>query len=474
MKRYLLLATVGLVSCSLCARDIDVEKYVKKYWTTYQGKKIEIGNGDRRWPLTPELKAERLRHFYAMFERFAPHQVKEAEKIDQIFGWKKGTYLGILRFGTKKAEVKAVIPEQINPAHECTSWIAMDNMTGGKSIIMHKNRDSNGRPLAIQRRAMPGKHAWVGNGSCYSFYPTQGINDRGVVIMMNSGDAHPEAENSQYGLSTGLICRILLEECGTAEEAVALLEKIVAANAYSHVECGSIWFIGDHKNVYIVEHNARKIVTKPVNSGFIARANAFHYPEMQIFSLRSYNSLIAHSRREFAVRDYLVNKQWRQNGVITPLDFAASSRINKVDGDPKCYPPCGRKTISGNTFVIDKEYPEYLSSAYMTLSSPTSSCYLPVPMCLQNVPEEICNGSYSMRSFVLMDKNQPLLPADKLAALEKRLYDRHEAAVEKARVLLRTSTKHTVKTDVAKILNDAFEENFKDLQATVNTQISVN
>ena len=468
MKKQFFLSFLTAVTAGiLCAKDIDVEKHIKKYWTTYQNKKIEVGNGEKRWPVTPELKAERLAHFSAMMKRFAPHHVEEAGKIDKIFGWADGTYLGILRFGAKKAEAAVKKVEKINPSHECTSWIAMDNMTGGKSIIMHKNRDSKGRALTIQRRAMPGKHAWIGNGSCNSFYPTQGINDRGVVIMMNSGDAHPEAENSQYGMSTGIICRVLLEECGTAEEAVAMLKKIVAANAYSHVECGSIWFIGDYKNVYITEHNARKLVTKPVNSGFIARANAFHYPEMQIFSLRSYASLIAHSRREFSVRDYLVNKQWRNNGVITPLDFAASSRINKVDGDPKCYPPCGRSTISGNTFVIDKEYPEYLSSAYMTLSSPTSSCYLPVPMCLQEVPEEICNGTYSNRSFDLMDKKQPLLPADKLAALEKRLYERHAAAVEKARKLLRTSTKHTVKTDVAKILNDVFNENFKDIQESI-------
>ena len=69
--------------------------------------------------------------------------------------------------------------------------------------------------------------------------------------------------------------------------------------------------------------------------------------------------------------------------------------------------------------------------------------------------------------MVRMDKKQPLLPADKLAVLEKRLYERHQAAVEKVRVLLRTSTGHTVKDDAAKILNDAFAENFKDLQASV-------
>ncbi|MBE6402184.1 MAG: hypothetical protein E7039_00490 [Lentisphaerae bacterium] len=465
MKKQIILSLLAAVAVqnSYC-KDINLEQYVKKYWTAYQNKKLEVGNGDKRWPVTPDLKAERLRHFVAMLNRFAPHQVEEAYQIDRIFGWEKGTYLGLLRFGAKKVEVK---PEKINPSHECTSWITMDNMTGGKEIIMHKNRDTKKRLLTIQRRALPGKHAWIGSGSCYSFYPAQGINDRGVVVLMNSGDAHVESENSQYGLSTGIICRILLEECGTAEAAVEMLGKIVADNAYTHVECGSIWFIGDYKNVYIVEQNARKFVSKAVNSGFIARANAFHYPETQISSLRSCKSLIAHSRREFSVRDFLVNTQWRKNGVITPLDIAASSRIDKVDGDPKCYPPCGKSTISGTTFVIDKEYPEFLSSVYAALSSPASSCYLPIPMTLKEVPEEICNGSYSDRSLKLMEKKLPLLPADKLAVLEKRLYERHQAAVEKARVLLRTSTKHTVKDDVAKILNDAFAENFKDLQSSV-------
>ena len=463
---YRVLSALLLCCCAvtLSGRDIDLEKHVKKYWKYWHNRNIEVGNGDKRWPMTPELKKERFEHFKAMLSKFAPHIVEETYLVDKALGWQKGTYLGVLRFGSRNVKPRKDVPK---PEHECTSWVAMDNMTGGKSIILHKNRDSRGRPIAIQRRAVPGKHAWIGNGPQYGLSPSQGINDRGVVVMMNAGDALPEAENSQYGFGVFLICRILLEESGSAEEAVKLLEKIIYDDAHTHVECGSIWFIGDAENVYIVEHSNRKFVAKAVNSGFIARANAFHYPEMQIYSLRKYASLIAHSRREFAVRDYLVNTQWRNNGVITPLDIAASSRINKVDGDPKCYPPCGKSTISATTFVIDKEYPEYLSTAYMVFASPASSCYLPVPMTLKEIPEEILDGSLSMRSFELMDKKQPLLPADKLAALEKRLYERHAAAVEKARTLLRTSTKHTVKTDVAKILNEAFSENFKDLQETV-------
>ena len=59
------------------------------------------------------------------------------------------------------------------------------------------------------------------------------------------------------------------------------------------------------------------------------------------------------------------------------------------------------------------------------------------------------------------------MPADKLAVLGKRLYGRHAAAVEKARILLHTSTSHTVKNDAAKLLNDSFMENFNDLLSSV-------
>ena len=463
IKIFSILLSVAVIS-ELDGKDIDIESYVKKYWTVYHNRKIEIGSGNKNWPVTPELKEERLEYFTQALKHFAPHHVKEAETIDKAFGWKQGTYLGLLRFGEKTGDN---IQEKRNPAHECTSWITMDNLSGGKSIIMHKNRDSRKKLLTIQRRAVPGKHAWIGSGFFASFYPAQGINDRGLVVMMNSGDPLPEAENSQYGLGTTIICRILLEECATAKEAVAMLQKILNDNAYTHAGSGSIWFIGDAENVYIMENSARKHVVKPVESGFIARGNSFHYPEMQACSLNSYQTLVSLSRREFTVRDYLINKQWRLNGIITPLDNAAASRISKIEDAPECYPPSGQATISSTTFVIDKEYPEYLSTVYLTLSSPNSSTYLPVPLTLQNIPEEILNGSFSKYSFDLFASKKSIMPEKELSALERRTYERHSAAIEKARILLRTRKDHSIKTDVAKILNRAFEDNFNDIRNTV-------
>lgn len=470
MRSFCLLLAV-FAAFGVCARDIDVEAHVRKYWTGYQER--VVGNGDKRWPLTPALKAERFRHFKGVLLRFAPHIVEESYLIDRVFNWEKGTYLAMMRFGSVEppkaapAVKKAAAPDR-EEYHECTSWVAMPDMTDGKTIFVHKNRDSRLSEVTLLRRAVPGKHAWIGNGPKIGFTPNQGVNDRGVVVLMNSGDPVAEADSSQYGMGTPLICRILLEESGSAEAAVELLKKIVADRAYSHAESGSIWFIADSKNVYIVENNARNITAKTVNHGFDIRANAFHFPEMQKFSMRKFSSLLSHFRREWAVREFLLNRQWRSNGILSAADFAASSRINEFPDKADGYPPCGSKTVTGVTFAIDTEFPETLTTMYSVFGPPRSSCFIPVPVTVMEIPEEIKNGSFSRKSLDLHDKRQPLLPEKELAALEARLRQRHAEAVENARRKMRTSRSCSIREEVIKILNDAFEVNWQDVKKSLN------
>ncbi len=470
MKTLSFLLTFLAIS-GVFARDIDLAAYAGKYWNFYRDR--VVGNGDKRWPLTPELKAERLRHFKGILLRFAPHIVEESYIVDKVFNWEKGTFLAMMRFGSVKPDpaaapvAKPAADAKKEEYHECTSWIAMPDLTGGKTIFMHKNRDSRLTKIALLRRAVPGKHAWIGNGGMNGFQPAQGVNDRGVVVMMNSGDPLVEIDNSQYGLGTPLLCRILLEESGSAEAAVELLKKIISDNGYSHVESGSIWFIGDSKNVFIVENSARKMVVKPVNSGFDIRANAFHYPEMQRFSLRNFTSLNNHFRREFAVRDFMLIQRWQNNGILTPADFAASSRINQFPDKGTGYTPCGARTLSGVTFAIDVEFPETLTTVYSVFGPPRSSCFIPVPMTIREIPEAILDGSFSQKSLDLHNKKLPLLPENELNALEQRIYKRHAEALEKTRKLLRTSRNYSTRDDAAKILNDAFYANWQDVQNTL-------
>ena len=86
-----------------------------------------------------------------------------------------------------------------------------------------------------------------------------------------------------------------------------------------------------------------------------------------------------------------------------------------------------------------------------------------MPQTVQEIPEAILNGSLSMHSFKLKDQKKTLLPPDELAALEARFRDRHAAAVEKARLILRRETGVTSRAQAAKVLNDAFAENCREL-----------
>ena len=461
MKTKLWLLLAGTAAMILSAKDIDLEQHVKKHWLVWQNKKIEIAP-IRRGKVSDEEKAQRIEYFKNCLQRFASYLLDEYARIDKAFGLPPGTYLGIMRYGVK------LTPFQPKPEHECTSWIMMPDVTGGKTILMHKNRDSVRQYLVLQRRAVPGKHAWIGSGSRASFNPSQGINDRGVVVFMNSGDPVLESENSEYGIGVLLITRILLEECGTAEEAVKLLTKIIQDNALTHMESGNIFFIGDKDNVYIVEHTARQAVSKAVNSGIIVRANTFHYPELQKYSMLNPKQMAGYARREFAVRDFLI-RTWRENGIITPFDNTAASRIDKIPDDgPKCAVPCGGVSISTTTFAIDREYPEYLSTAYMVFCSPKSSCYLPVPVTIDELPDELMNGKYSERAFARKDKKQPFLPEKELKALESKLYKRHAEAVEAAR---RELHRNADRSKVAEILKKAFQQNWADIIAAEKIKV---
>ena len=124
---YRVLSALLLCCCAvtLSGRDIDLEKHVKKYWTRWHNRQVEVADGSKRWPLTPELKRERLDHYKSALSKFAPHIVEETYIIDRAFNWKKGTYLGILRFGARNIKI---VPDVPKPPHECTSWVTMDNL----------------------------------------------------------------------------------------------------------------------------------------------------------------------------------------------------------------------------------------------------------------------------------------------------------------------------------------------------------
>ena len=129
------------------------------------------------------------------------------------------------------------------------------------------------------------------------------------------------------------------------------------------------------------------------------------------------------------------------------------------------YPLCGKFTNVASTFVIDLEYPEELSYFSSTFGPPRHGIFIPVPLTLDNLPQEMRNGAWSNEAFVRKNANKEP-DQDKLAAFEAELLTRHQQAMEKARKILQDSGD---KAEAAAILKNAFEENFKAAKAFVFT-----
>ena len=381
-------------------------------------------------------------------KKFAPHILNEYDAIEREFKLKSGTYLDIAVFGLKKAPAPA--------PHECTSWVVMPDLTGSRTLMVHKNRDSKAKNLIAQQRAVKGKHRWIGMGNFGNLCTNMGMNDKALVVIMNSGDR--TNENSDAGIGTTVMARIMLEECATAADAVKLLEKMIAEKVYTHGNSGSIWFIADKDNAFIAENNAEHVSVKSIHSGFAIRANSWDWPEMIPYSIAQPNDIVGNNRREYAVRDLLFKKYQVIGKTVTPEMMAEASRIREIPEDKKCYPLCGKLTNSAATFVIDQEFPEMLSYTQMAFGCPAYTLYLPIPLVVGALPAELLDGRNPDAAMVRWQKNQPLMDDAAMKAFEGKLNNHFRKALAAARRILRQKGDRQQATA---ILNNAFKENCK-------------
>ena len=113
------------------------------------------------------------------------------------------------------------------------------------------------------------------------------------------------------------------------------------------------------------------------------------------------------------------------------------------------------------TLVIDCEYPAELSTMFAAFGPPRHTVYLPVPFLCSEFPAELTSGKFCDAVFARFKANRELLPQDKLAEFERTLNRRHDAAVEKARAILK---KGGSKAEAGKILSEAFLQNWEDVR----------
>ncbi|MBQ9772644.1 MAG: hypothetical protein IJW23_12550 [Lentisphaeria bacterium] len=422
----------------------DLGEIAKKYWTGWKKNKPEL----RVRNLTPAQMQERRVDYLKTVKKYAPHWLKEFEAVDRAMGWKPGTYLDISLFGINYWTTTS--------PHECTSWTVLPDMTDGKNLILHKNRDTNAHYITGIRRNVPGKFSWIGMGSYGNIGVNAGVNEKGLAVVMNSADESKDRSSSGFG--TTQLARLMLEECPSAEKAVKYLAKMIDEGAYRRGAAGSIWFIADSREVYVFECSAKHYFYKKITAGVGIRSNVWHLPEMAKYSTREISELIKHTRREFEIRRGLLHNVAHKGKKITPLDIARTSRIHVPDSPKKFYPLCGFQTVSGSTFVLDREFPEDLSFCWFAFGPPKHIFYIPFPITLDALQDSICDGTFNDRAFKRFKKGN-WKDETELEAVEAQIYASYMEAMEKARAILKAGGKDA-KARAAAILKEAFWKNW--------------
>ena len=426
-----------------------------KAWEEWKNNPPELNGKPEK--MSQEQWELRLTKQREALQKFAPWILEEYKQIDEFMGWPEGFSERMSCYG-----IKNNIPP---PDHECTSWLAMPDVTDNKCVILHKNRDSSVARLAVYRHQVPGKNAYIGCGGYGNLSPLMGFNDKGVAITMNAGDTTDDVH--PYGLTTGQMLRIALECCDNAADATALLEKMTLSGAYRRKDCGSIWYVADSKTGFVAEASLHRFAYGEIKGGLSIRANGWHFPQMRAISKDGPGYMAYSLDREISVQKLLIQDALLKNGSISEKDIDIASRFRPDTEESKkrftekelkhMLRLCAVRTISGGTFVLDKEYPQFLSTGWIACGNIWHSIYIPYPVTLTDFPKKLTNATYADAIFHRYDKYQFTSPIDDAFKIEDEMRKAHNEAVANARELLRQNQKE----DAIKLLNDTFAENWK-------------
>ena len=341
--------------------------------------------------------------------------------------------------------------------HECTSWIVFSDLTKNNTNILHKNRDSKNRQIAVYLSPADSPRKWVGQGNPGS--PTNmAINTSGLAGVMNSGEKCINHSTDSTKKGTPAIMRVIMESCDTAAQAVAKLKEIMQAGDYWHQKSGSIFFFCDLNECYVCEMTAKDISVQRYDKGYTVRANIWLNPDMQRFARNNIKAYLNSAGRMFTVISRF-NKALDTTGKLTVQDSIATARNHKMPPEsPDKRSVCSNSTNSSATFEIDKQYPDVLSTAYFTIGHPLHTVYVPIPICVEKVHPAMSSIAWAAGTWKRFDKiGLQDIPAD-WVKFEKDFMAKYIAAKAEARKLLNSGKR----AEAVKLINDTAETIWKD------------
>ena len=344
------------------------------------------------------------------------------------------------------------------PGHECTSWMIFSDLTKNGTNILHKNRDSKNRNVAVLSGGKDSGRKWIGLGSRSEakISPCMGMNDSGVAGVMNSGMTSIDNSTNPAGKGTPAMLKEMLEESDTAKEALDVLLSLIKAEDYFHGTKGSTFFIMDTKEGYICEFTAHHTSVQRYDSKYVLQANIWHNPGIDLYTEDPFSPYLNSCGREYIGKNFL-NHAYREKGCLARQDCLDLARYACMPEDsPLAHRSIAHKfTNSSSTCVIDQEFPGVLSTGFFTIGHPRHTICVPVPVCAETFHPKMVDApifSWSGTSYAKQDIRGFDAPIpEEWLAFENKAFAEYENILAEARKLLKEGRKE----DAVQKINNA-------------------
>lgn len=338
-------ATWGEMNKETIRRDVG-ENYLKKA--------VEKG-------ISKETLLKRSAASIRIIEEIAPHWLVEARAVARAADVPEDVYVAYLD-GVVRQRFLGEDPE------ECTSYAVSPKFTRDGAIMFHKTRDNRNVAQAVYvvDSSFEGinKFIAVSNATGMAGFSMM-VNEKGLAgcgdypanRKKDSSKLHLESAPDKYrGVMGGTILRHIAETASNCEEALAIIEKCVAAGWYAGGKVGgNHWLFVDREGTVLeVCNNPGHVVSK-------------------VHTQKAYFSRLNKSAAAKRLRES-----------EEPIDFHL---FHNVSRDRSI---CLGSSISGMTVEIDPARPELFTCAWITL--PVKSVAFPVFMGQNRTPKCLLDG----------------------------------------------------------------------------------
>ena len=337
-------------------------------------------------------------------------------------------------------------------AEACTSWVITPGSSESGRMILHKCRDNNHTKLDADMVTIEKGFRVMRIGA--DERTLFGLNEKGVAFTTNNGNPLIKRKGKSAD-PQDINPRRMLQECATAEEAVAWVRKYCLENRGRNP--GGIYYLVDPAHAFMMDVGDGYFESFGFTSGVSVVANSMHLPGIEEATTQALRRIRVQRAREANTRAALAAR--KVDGKYTLRGTRETSRLSADTSILEKILPFRSGSISAVTFEIDPEFPEFLSCAYIALGPQRQSVYLPTPMALAQFPEKIRSGEWGDRSMRIF-KTIGYADYDGLndiERLEDAIIAEFSAAREAARKLLREGKRD----EAVKLLNDTYMRHYR-------------